>query len=120
MQDPLWFPERQAFEKEIVDQRKDRSVQSNPERECDHGNRSERRRLSKFSEGETKVVHLRRLKLLLVAQSNHWIDSHRAASRKISRNERGPAENHRDDRVDPEIVRAYAVKQTRHQARDRE
>src|SRR5439155_18030213 len=58
MQDPLRFLERQAFEKQIVDQRKDRRVEADPERERDDGDERERRRLPKFAKCETEIVHL--------------------------------------------------------------
>src|SRR5205814_1288373 len=57
MQDPLRFLERQPFEKQIVNQRKDRRVESDPERKRDDSDESKRRRFAKFTESEAKVVH---------------------------------------------------------------
>jgi hypothetical protein len=41
MDNPRWFFERQTAQEEIIDQTEDGSIQSNPEREGNHRNRSE-------------------------------------------------------------------------------
>src|SRR5205809_6452629 len=49
--------EWQAAQNQVIDQTENGCVQSDAERESDHGNRSERRRCSKFTVCETAVVH---------------------------------------------------------------
>src|SRR5437879_1529960 len=56
----------------------------------------------------------RRLFMSLVAQRDHWIDSHGAARRKIRRDQCRTAQDNRDDGVNRKIVCADTIKQTRH------
>jgi len=86
MQDPLRFLERQPFEKQIVDQRKDRRVEADPEREGNDGDERERRRLPEFSKRETKVVHSNAWDLFR-AQCLNWIDKCGAARRQQTRDQ---------------------------------
>src|SRR5262249_10484635 len=50
--------ERQPAQKEIVHQTEDGGVESDAEREREHGDRSEGRRLSKFAKRESNIVHV--------------------------------------------------------------
>src|SRR5258707_13790702 len=57
MHDARGFLERESSEKQIVDQAEDRGVQTNPEREGNDGDGSERGRLSKFAKSKANIVH---------------------------------------------------------------
>src|SRR5439155_13391929 len=58
MQDPLRFLERQPFEKQIVDQRKDRRVEADPEREGEHRDNRKSRRFTELAQSEAKIIHV--------------------------------------------------------------
>ena len=51
------FSKRQAFQEEIVDQRKDRRVQPDPERESDYRQDRKPRRFPQLPQSETKIGH---------------------------------------------------------------
>jgi hypothetical protein len=51
------FSKRQPFQEQIVDQTKDRRVQSDPKREGDYRQEREPRRFSQLPQRETKISH---------------------------------------------------------------
>src|SRR5436190_24394971 len=55
--EPLRLCERQAAQKEIVDQAEDRRVHTDAERESQHGEQGEAGRFEKLADGEAEVGH---------------------------------------------------------------
>jgi hypothetical protein len=49
--------EWQAAQEEIVDQAEDGSIQPNPERERDYGEKSKSGRFAELSQSEPKIIH---------------------------------------------------------------
>jgi hypothetical protein len=75
----LGILERQAAQKEIVDQTEDGGVESDAESKRDDRDESERGRLPKFAKGKSNVVHLRFGKIYSLRKI--WTGSTRAARR---------------------------------------
>jgi len=57
VQQARWLLEGQAAQEQIIDQSKDGGVQPDPEREREHGEQSEPRRLEQLSKSEAKISH---------------------------------------------------------------
>src|SRR5258707_3105193 len=57
VQQARWLLEGQAAQEQIIDQSKDSGVQPDPEREREHGEQSEPRRLEQLTKSEANISH---------------------------------------------------------------
>ena len=114
--------EWQAAQKQVIDQTENGCVQSDAERESDHGNRSERRRFSKFTVCETDVVHGSgglsfRFKKSFGAQCLDRVDQRGATRRHKTGNEGNSGQDESDGEHRSQIgcadAKEESLKQTR-------
>src|SRR6266404_3904213 len=114
--------EWQAAQKQVIDQTENGCVQSDAERESDHGNRSERRRFSKFTVCETDVVHGSgglsfRFKQSFGAQCLDRVDQRGATRRHKTGNEGNSGQDERNGEHRSQIGGANAKEGTLKQTR---